>query len=226
MKRISPIEGVRRIPRLHLDKGRICGKYKAGQEIRMSHSMSRHLITPKVLKQSTKFWDERLTKYLTVKGYRREVLDETLFVKGGKVMVLQSYVNNIAFGRIPNTIVRYVDNKIQAESGISLIGEMIQFLGMQISLMGDSTLLSQSKYARNCVKKLGMKNDSHTRALNPSHLKLSKKTSGESVDQSLCKSPCDGCFFLSNNLISWISKKQNCLASYNVEVEYIADGRN
>src|ERR1051325_11937178 len=141
-------------------------------------------------------------------------------------MVLQIYVNNIAFGRIPNTSVRYVDNKIQAESGMSLIGELVPFPGMQISQMGDSTLLSQSKYARNCVKKLGMKNDNHTRTLNPPHLKLSKKTSGENVDQSLCKSHCDGWFFLSNNLISWISKKQNCLASYNVEVEYIAEGRN
>src|ERR1051325_2782100 len=141
-------------------------------------------------------------------------------------MVLQIYVNNIAFGRIPDTIVRYVDNQMQAESGMSLIGELIQFLGLQVSQMEDSTLLSQSKYARNCVKKLGMKNGSHTRTLNPPHLKLSKKTSGESVDQSLCKSPCDGCFFLRNNLISWISKKQNCLALYNVEVEYIADGRN
>src|ERR1051325_119266 len=192
----------------------------------MSHSMSRHLTTPKVLKQSTRIWHERLTKYLTVKGYRRGVLDETLFVKGGKVMVLQIYVNNIAFGRIPNTIVRYVDNQMQAESGTSLIGELIQFLGLQVSQMEYSTLLSQNKYARNCVKKLEMKNGSHTRTLTPPHLKLSKKTSGENVDQSLCKSPCTGCFFLSNNLNSWISKKQNCLALYNVEVEYIADWRN
>src|ERR1044072_7427221 len=68
MKRISSIEGIRRLPRLNMDKGRICGKCKAGQEIRMSHSMSRHLITSKVLKQSTRIWHERLTKCLSVKG--------------------------------------------------------------------------------------------------------------------------------------------------------------
>src|ERR1044072_2300136 len=128
MKRISFIKGVRRIPRFLMDKGRFCGKYKAEQEIRMSHSMSRHLTTPKVLKQSTRIWHERLTKYLTVKGYRRRVLEETLFVKGGKVMVLQIYVNNIAFGRIPNTIVRYTDNQMKAESGMNLIGELGHFL--------------------------------------------------------------------------------------------------
>src|ERR1043165_3704854 len=226
MKRISFIKGVRRIPRFLMDKGRICGKYKAGQEIRMSHSMSRQMTTPKVLKQSTRIWHERITKYLTVKGYRRRVLEETLFVKGGKIMVLQIYVNNIAFGRIPDTIVRHVDNQMQAESGMNLIGELIHFLGLQVSQMEDSTLLSQNKYARNYVKKLGMKNGSHTRTLTPPHLKWSKKTSGERVDQSLCKSPCDGCFFLRKNLISWISKKQNCLALYNVEDEYIAEGRN
>src|ERR1043165_2799352 len=174
MKRISSIEGVRKIPRSFMNKGRICGKYEVEQGIRMSHSMSRHLTTPKVLKQSTRIWHERITKYLTVKGYRRGVLDETLFVRGGNIMVASIYGNN-------------------------LVSE-----GMSDTLMDGSTLLSQNKYARNCVKKLGMKNGSHTRTITPPHLKLSKRTSGESIDQSLCKSPCDGCFFLRNNLISWI----------------------
>ena len=141
-------------------------------------------------------------------------------------MVLQIYVNNITFGRIPDTTVRHVDNQMQVESGMNLIGDLIQFLGLQVSQMEDSTLLSQSKYARNCVKKLGMKNGSHSRTVTPPHLKVSKRTSGKSVDQSLCKSHCDECFLLSNNLSSWNSKKQNCLALYNVEVESIADGRN
>src|ERR1051325_12100390 len=92
--------------------------------------------------------------------------------------------------------------------------------------MDGSTLLSQNKCARNCVKKIGMENGCHTRTITPPYLKLSKRTSGKSIDQSLCKCHCDGCFFLSNNLTSWNSNKQNCLAVYNVEVEYIADGRN
>jgi len=36
------------------------------------------------------------------------------------------------------------------------------------------------------------------------------------------KSTSGGCFFLGNNLISWFSKKQNCVSLSTVEAEYIA----
>jgi hypothetical protein len=38
------------------------------------------------------------------------------------------------------------------------------------------------------------------------------------------KSTSGGCFFLGNNLISWFSKKQNCVALSTAEAEYIASG--
>ncbi|KAL0539887.1 hypothetical protein IC582_024108 [Cucumis melo] len=38
------------------------------------------------------------------------------------------------------------------------------------------------------------------------------------------KSTFGGCFFLGNNLISWLSKKQNCVSLSTAEVEYIAAG--
>src|ERR1051325_8592072 len=196
MERISSKEGVRRVPRIHMEKGKICGNCKAGQEIRMSPSMSRHLITPEVLKQSTRFWHERLTKCLTVKGYRRGVLDEILFVRGANIMVASIYSNNLVSEEVSDT------------------------------LMDGSTLPSQNKYARRIVKRIGMKNVRHKRTPAPTHLKLSKRTSGKSVDQSLCKRIFVGCVFLRNNLIPWINKKQNCVFLYNVEAELIAVDRN
>jgi hypothetical protein len=38
------------------------------------------------------------------------------------------------------------------------------------------------------------------------------------------KSTSGGCFFIGNNLISWFSKKQNCVALSTAEAEYIAAG--
>ncbi|XP_058741149.1 uncharacterized mitochondrial protein AtMg00810-like [Vicia villosa] len=38
------------------------------------------------------------------------------------------------------------------------------------------------------------------------------------------KSTSGGCFFLGNNLISWFSKKQNCVSLSMAEAEYIAVG--
>ncbi|KAL0552084.1 hypothetical protein IC582_011180 [Cucumis melo] len=38
------------------------------------------------------------------------------------------------------------------------------------------------------------------------------------------KSTSSGCFFLGNNLVSWFSKKQNCVSLSTTEAEYIAAG--
>ena len=90
--------------------------------------------------------------------------------------------------------------------------------------MEDSTYLSQSKYASKSVKRTEMKNASHKRTPAPTHLKLPKNKSGENVDQNLYKSTSGGCFFLGNNLVSWFSKKQNCVSLSTAEAEYIASG--
>ncbi|XP_058758414.1 secreted RxLR effector protein 161-like [Vicia villosa] len=191
---------------------------------------------------------------------------------------------------------------MQTEFEMSMVGELTYFLGLQIKQMEDSTFLSQSKYAKNIVKRFGMDNASHKRTPAPTHQKLSKDEGGISVDQSLyrsmigsllyltasrpdiafavgvCaryqaetkvihlnqvkrilkyvngtsdyilyingsdpvligyydadwvgsaddrKSTSGGCFFLGNNLISWFSKKQNCVSLLTAEAEYIAAG--
>src|ERR1051325_2030810 len=77
------------------------------------------------LKQAPRAWYERLTKFLTDKGYRKGGLDKTLFVKnkGGKVMVAQIYVDDIVFGGMSETMVKHFSNQMQAEFEMSLMGE-------------------------------------------------------------------------------------------------------
>jgi hypothetical protein len=79
---------------------------------------------------------------------------------------------------------------------MSLVGELTYFLGLQIKQMDDTIFISQSKYARNIVKKFGMENATHKRTPAPTHLKLTKDEKGISVDQSLYRSMIGSLLYL------------------------------
>lgn len=77
---------------------------------------------------------------------------------------------------------------MQSEYEMSLIEELIYFLGLQVKQMEDTIFLSQSRYAKSIVKNFGLETASHIRTPATTHLKLTKDEKGESVDQSLYRS--------------------------------------
>ena len=101
----------------------------------------------------------------------------------------------------------------------SIYGNQLESEKASDRLIDDSTLPLQNKCARNCIKKLGMKNGSLTGIISLPHLKESKRTSGKGVNQSLWKRISVGSVPLRSNVIHWISKKQNYVVLYNVEAE-------
>jgi len=85
---------------------------------------------------------------------------------------------------------------MQSEFEMSLVGELTYFLGLQVKQMEDMIFISQSKYAKNIVKKFGLENASYKRTPSATHLKLSKDENGVVVDQSLYKSMIGSLLYL------------------------------
>src|SRR4030066_1891003 len=103
-------------------------------------------------------------------------------------MVAQIYVDDIVFGGMSSKMVELFVKQMQSEFEMSLVGELTYFLGLQIKQMEDTIFISQSKYAKNIIRKFGMENAGHKRTLAATHLKLTKDEKGVAVDQSLYRS--------------------------------------
>ena len=77
---------------------------------------------------------------------------------------------------------------MQAEFKMSMIGELNQFLGLQIRQQESGIFISQSKYAKNLVKKFGLESASLVRTPMSPNIKLTIDLLGKSVDSSLYRS--------------------------------------
>ena len=74
---------------------------------------------------------------------------------------------------------------------MSMIGELTHFLGLQIHQQDLGIFISQSKYARNLVKKFGLESASFVRTLISPNVKLTVDLLDKSVDSSLYRSMID-----------------------------------
>ena len=73
---------------------------------------------------------------------------------------------------------------MQAEFKMGMIGELAHFLGLQIRQQDSSIFLSQSKYAKNFMKKFGLESASSIRTPMSPNVKLTIDLLGKSVDSS------------------------------------------
>lgn len=182
-----------------------------------------------------------------------------------------------------------------------MIGELNYFLGLQVKQNAKGISISQSKYAKDLVKRFGLDGKSHARTPMSTSVKISSDLAGKPVDPSLYRctigsllyltasrlniaisvggcarfqanhkeyhltaikriisyvndtllygiwysketnlvitgysdadwagnaddrnSTSGGCFYVGNNLVAWISKKQASISLSTTEAEYIA----
>jgi len=247
------------------------------------------------LKQAPRAWYERLTTYLLTKGFTRRQADRTLFIRnqGTHKLIAQIYVDDIIFGATLDSLAHEFAEEMKQEFEMSMIGELNYFLGLQVKQTIEGIFISQSKYAKDLVKRFGLDGKSRARIPMSTSVKISSDLAGKPVDPSLyrsmigsllyltasrpdiafsvgvcarfqanpkeshitavkCiirwysretnlvvarypdadwagnaddrKSTSGGCFYVGNNLVAWMSKKQASISLSTAEAEYIAAG--
>jgi hypothetical protein len=150
------------------------------------------------LKQAPWAWYERLTTYLLAKGFTRGQADRTLFIRqqGTHKLIAQIYVDDIIFGATLDSLAHEFSEEMKQEFEMSMIGELNYFLGLQVKQNAEGIFISQSKYARDLVKRFGL--DGKSRASTPmsTSVKISSDLVGKSVDPSLYMSMIGSLLYL------------------------------
>ncbi|CAM8917664.1 unnamed protein product [Rhodiola kirilowii] len=85
---------------------------------------------------------------------------------------------------------------MQTEFKMSMVGEMNYFLGLQVIQKDEGIFISQSKYAKNLIKKFNLEKASHKRTPAATHIKITKDEAGAKVDQTLYRSMIGSLLYL------------------------------
>jgi hypothetical protein len=142
------------------------------------------------LKQAPRAWYERLTTYLLTHGFIRGQADRTLFIRGknSHKLIAQIYVNDIIFGSTIDSHAHEFSKEMKQEFEMSMISELTYFLGFQVQQSPQGIFVSQSKYAKDLVKRFGLDGKIHARTRMSTSVELHADVAGKPVDQSLYRS--------------------------------------
>jgi hypothetical protein len=150
------------------------------------------------LKQAPRAWYERLTICLLAKGFTRGQADRTLFIRkqGTHKLIAQIYVDDIIFGTTLDSLAHEFSEEMKQEFEMSMIGELNYFLGLQVKQTAKGIFISQSKYAKDLVKRFGLDGKSRARTPMSTSVKISSDLAGKSVDPSLYRSMIGSLLYL------------------------------
>ena len=88
---------------------------------------------------------------------------------------------------------------MSSEFEMRLVGELTYFLGLQVKQSSNGTFISQTKYAKNLVKKFGLESTTHCRTPVGTFTKISRDEIGKYVDQTLYRSMIGSLLYLTGS---------------------------
>nr|GEU62983.1 hypothetical protein [Tanacetum cinerariifolium] len=110
------------------------------------------------LKQAPKAWYDELSKFLLQNHFFKGTIDPTLFIRrfDDDILVVQVYVDDIIFGSINPMYTQLFFDLMKSHFEMSMMGEMMFLLGLQVNQSPRGILKNQSNYVLEILKKYGM----------------------------------------------------------------------
>ncbi|GKD57738.1 putative ribonuclease H-like domain-containing protein [Tanacetum coccineum] len=134
------------------------------------------------LYQAPRAWYATLSAFLEKHGYKRGIIDKTLFIKRDKkdIMLVQVYVDDIIFGSTNNSWCDEFEALMKSIFQMSSMGELIFFLGLQVKQNKGGIFISQDKYVAEILKKFDLMNVKA--AITPMETKVPLTKDEEAID--------------------------------------------
>nr|GEU36863.1 copia protein [Tanacetum cinerariifolium] len=187
------------------------------------------------LKKSPRAWYDKISSFLIEHHFTKGIVDPTLFTQRDRddILLVQIYVDDIIFGStnpvFSNTFAKLTKDNFK----MSMIGKMKFFLGLQIHQSPRGIFINESEHTMKLHRKHGIKNMILLRHqwLQPKSMQIYRNSRFKLItyseaDLTGCldeyKTTYEGLQFLGDKLVSWSSKKQDCIAMLTVEAEYVS----
>ncbi|GJU20080.1 putative ribonuclease H-like domain-containing protein [Tanacetum coccineum] len=150
------------------------------------------------LHQAPRAWYETLSTYLLENGFRRGIIDKTLFIKKdkGDILLVQVYVDDIIFGSTKKSLCTEFESLMHKKFQMSSMGELTFFLGLQVMQRDDGIFISQDKYVADILKKFDFSSVKTASTPIETNKALHKDEEAEDVDVYLYRSMIGSLMYL------------------------------
>ncbi|GJV56246.1 retrovirus-related pol polyprotein from transposon TNT 1-94 [Tanacetum coccineum] len=138
------------------------------------------------LKQAPRAWYNTLSRFLLDNKFSKGVVDPTLFTRktGKHILLVQIYVDDIIFASTDPNNRDIFFKEMSSKFHMSMMGQMLFFLVLQVSQNPGGIFINQSKYAQEILIKYGMDTSDPVDTLMVDRLKLDEDPLGILVDQT------------------------------------------
>ncbi|XP_059075017.1 uncharacterized mitochondrial protein AtMg00810-like [Cryptomeria japonica] len=166
------------------------------------------------LKQAPRVWYSRLDSHLISKGFTKGNVDSTLYTKvvSNDLLAIEIYVDDIIFGSTNDELSQSFSTIMKSKFEMSMLGPLSFFLGIQVSQLEHGLFISQTKYAKEMLKRFQMDQCTHVGTPMETGCKLVKVDDSPLVDQSKYRSMVGSLLYLTASRLDLMQAV--CLVSH------------